>query len=109
MTDSSSDYSIEVEVAYAGREGQALIGLRVPAGSSVADAVAASGIVARFELFEAALSYAIFGERARASTPLRHGDRVELLRPLIADVKDTRRRRAEQNRLLKQRPRPKSH
>lgn len=100
--------AIEIEVAYAGPEGESLSVVHLPAGSAVADAVAASGLIERFGLFEAALSYAIFGERARQSTPLRPGDRVELLRPLIADVKDSRRRRAEVNPLARTRPRPKS-
>ncbi|HVE50682.1 MAG TPA: RnfH family protein [Casimicrobiaceae bacterium] len=94
MIDQNRD-TIEVEVAYAGPEGESLTVVRLPAGSAIADAVAASGIIERFGLFEASLSYAIFGEGARVSTPLRPGDRVELLRPLIADVKDARRRRAE--------------
>ena len=38
--------------------------------------------------------YAIFGVNAEASTLLREGDRIELLRPLQIDPKDARRRRA---------------
>lgn len=38
--------------------------------------------------------YAIFGVNAEASTVLREGDRIELLRPLQIDPKDARRRRA---------------
>jgi len=63
-------------------------------GATVADAVAASGLINRFELKPSVLAYAIFGQRVRAETPLADGDRVELLRPLVADPKDARRRRA---------------
>jgi putative ubiquitin-RnfH superfamily antitoxin RatB of RatAB toxin-antitoxin module len=38
--------------------------------------------------------YAIFGVNTEASTVLREGDRIELLRPLQIDPKDARRRRA---------------
>lgn len=100
---------MKIEVAYAGPEGQALVAVDVPAGGTVADAIAASGIVERLGLFEAALSYAIFGQGARAATPLAEGDRVELLRPLVADPKDARRRRALENPLPPRRPQPKSH
>ena len=37
---------------------------------------------------------AIFGVTAEAATVLREGDRIELLRPLLADPKEARRRRA---------------
>ena len=63
-------------------------------GAVVADAVAASGLVNRLGLASSELGYAIFGQRARPDTLLADGDRVELLRPLVADPKDLRRRRA---------------
>src|SRR3546814_4182264 len=53
------------------------VDLVLPAGATVADAVAASGFGA-----EGISRFAIHGERAVASTLLRDGDRVELLRPL---------------------------
>ncbi len=85
---------MNVQVAYAGPEGIEVVDVDVPDGASVADALAASCIVARLRLFEAALSYAIFGRNAQRDTPLRAGDRVELLRPLLADPKEGRRKRA---------------
>ena len=50
----------------------------------------------------ATLAYALHGRRATAGTALREGDRVELLRPLVADPKTIRRRRAAAHPL----PRP---
>jgi putative ubiquitin-RnfH superfamily antitoxin RatB of RatAB toxin-antitoxin module len=63
--------------------------LDLPDGATVADALKASG-------FDQAGvgAYAVFGERATADDGLREGDRVELLRPLQADPKEARRRRA---------------
>jgi putative ubiquitin-RnfH superfamily antitoxin RatB of RatAB toxin-antitoxin module len=63
--------------------------------------VEASDFSARLALDRAAIGYAIFGQRARADTPLRDGDRVELTRPLVADPKDARRRRARDHPLAK--------
>ena len=41
---------------------------------------------------------AVFGVAVAPSTPLREGDRVELLRPLQLDPKEARRRRAQRQR-----------
>jgi putative ubiquitin-RnfH superfamily antitoxin RatB of RatAB toxin-antitoxin module len=98
---------MRVEVAYAGPEGVAIVGVELTDGASVADAIEASGLVPRFGLIDAALGVAIFGQAATRATPLRPGDRVELLRPLHADPKDARRRRARDNPLPPPRPRPK--
>ncbi|WP_337926377.1 RnfH family protein [Luteimonas saliphila] len=63
--------------------------LDLPAGAIVADALAATRIT------QAGLAgYAIHGERTTRDAPLRDGDRLELLEPLLADPKDNRRRRA---------------
>jgi uncharacterized protein len=85
---------VNVQVAYVGPEGTVLVDVELGEGASVADALAASGIVTRLRLFEAALSYSIHGQPAHRNTPVRAGDRVELLRPLIADPKEARRKRA---------------
>ena len=80
-------------MAYAGPGIEALVPVTLPAGATVADAVAASNLVARFDL-PATIAFAIHGQRARPETPLVDGDRVELTRPLVADAKAIRRARA---------------
>jgi uncharacterized protein len=70
--------------------------LQLAAGATVADAIAASG----FDSVGIS-GYAIHGERADSAAMLRDGDRLELLRPLQADPKEARRRRA-----VKAKPRP---
>jgi putative ubiquitin-RnfH superfamily antitoxin RatB of RatAB toxin-antitoxin module len=99
---------VNVQVAYVGPEGTVLVDVEVGEGASIADALAASEIVTRLGLFEAALSYAVHGQRAERSTPLRAGDRVELLRPLIADPKEARRKRAADHPLPRPARRPRS-
>jgi putative ubiquitin-RnfH superfamily antitoxin RatB of RatAB toxin-antitoxin module len=42
----------------------------------------------------AAVAIAVHGVLARPQQVLQDGDRIELLRPLLADPKDNRRRRA---------------
>ena len=99
---------MNVQVAYVGPEGEFLVDVEVGAGASVADALASSGVVARLGLFEAALSYAIHGQRVDRETPVRDGDRVELLRPLVADPKEARRRRAASHPLPRPARRPRA-
>lgn len=79
---------VEVVQAWPGRLETATV--VVPEGARVADAVAAAEPSAK----EAIAGYAVFGVLADAATPLRDGDRVELLRALQVDPKEARRRRA---------------
>lgn len=64
--------------------------LSLPEGSKLADAVAAAGMADDAGI----TGYAVHGQRSDLAARLRDGDRVELLRPLQADPKDARRRRA---------------
>ncbi|WP_408949997.1 RnfH family protein [Lysobacter sp. Hz 25] len=66
-------------------------------GATVADALAAAGWGTDAEIS----GYAVFGVKAVADTPLRDGDRLELLRPLQIDPKEARRRRAAERPLKK--------
>ncbi|HEY3177409.1 MAG TPA: RnfH family protein [Casimicrobiaceae bacterium] len=85
---------MHIVVAYAAPGIEEQVDVELAPGAVVDDAVAASGLIARLKLEPTTLAYAIFGQRARAETPLADGDRVELLRPLVADPKEARRRRA---------------
>ena len=64
--------------------------LELPDGATVADAVEATG----WEVAPQSPAVAVHGLLARPDQMLRDGDRVELLRPLLADPKENRRRRA---------------
>lgn len=61
--------------------------LELPAGSTVADAIAASGVDAQ------GLAVGVWGRRAAVTQLLRERDRVELYRPLKVDPKVARRER----------------
>ena len=89
------DRLIEVEVVYALLQSQTVVVLKVPAGSSISDAIARSGIAARYpEVDCKSIVAGIFGTRAPLSMVLREHDRVEIYRPLIADPLQARRKRA---------------
>jgi putative ubiquitin-RnfH superfamily antitoxin RatB of RatAB toxin-antitoxin module len=68
--------------------------VELPEGATVRDAVMAAGWGADPE----AVAYAVFGLRVDGDALLRDGDRVELLRPLLADPKEARRQRVEDRR-----------
>ncbi len=81
---------MKVEVVLAWPRRAESVRLDLPAGARVRDAVAEAGWGGLPEVS----GYAVYGQRAEADTLLRDGDRVELLRPLQADPKDARRKRA---------------
>ena len=88
---------IRIEVACALRGEQALLQLEVEEGTTAREAVERSGVLQRFpEIDPARASIGIFGKVVSRDTRLREGDRVEIYRPLIADPKDARRKRAQQ-------------
>jgi len=89
---------IKVEVAYALPERQAIIPLKVLEGTSMFDAAKLSGITQKFpELDLENSAMGIFGkaEVNPKAVILKEGDRVEIYRPLIADPKEVRKKRAE--------------
>jgi putative ubiquitin-RnfH superfamily antitoxin RatB of RatAB toxin-antitoxin module len=87
---------IRIEVAYATPEGQDLVTVDVPAGTTIAGAIE---LCRRQALLpEAAFvnsDFGVFGGRASANRVLESGDRVEIYRPLEVDPKEARRRRAQ--------------
>ena len=70
--------------------------LQLPAGSTVAEAIDASGVRQAvppgrgFDLEHPG----VYGRAVALDEPLHDGDRIEFYRPLEADPKDARRRRA---------------
>ena len=90
---------LRVEVAYATADEQAVVALTLPVGSTVGEAVARSGLLARFPQIDLARDrVGVFGVFAGLDDPLDDGARVEIYRPLVANPKDARRRRAAAQR-----------
>ena len=66
----------------------------LPMGATVAMALEAAGLTPEWLQGQGIDGLALHGVRAAPGDALRDGDRIELLRPLVADPKDARRRRA---------------
>ena len=68
--------------------------LDLPEGSTVAQALDASGLAAKFPALDLERpDVGVWGRRAARNQPLRPGDRVEIYRPLRVDPKVARRER----------------
>lgn len=94
--------SIRIEVAYARPERQDIVRLTLPAGSTIGQAIEASGLLQRCpEIDLAKAKVGIFGKLSRMDTALRERDRVEIYRPLIADPKEVRKQRAAEGKVMK--------
>ena len=88
--------TIKVEVAYAKPEIQVILPLDVAEGTTLEQAIINSGILEKFpEIDLGNNKVGIFGKIAKLDVPLQDRDRVEIYRPLIADPKESRRKRAE--------------
>ncbi|NEZ04152.1 RnfH family protein [Wenzhouxiangella sp. XN201] len=88
--------NIHIEVAAALPDRQLLLSMTVPAGTTLAEAVARADLPSRLpglEVDESRLG--IFGRKCRPETVLSDGDRAEVYRPLTADPKTIRRELAE--------------
>ena len=96
--------TINVEVAYARPDKQLILEVNVDAGTSVGGAIVQSGIMQEFPELETTLEHSavgIFGKLTKMETVLADGDRVEIYRPLIADPKEVRRKRAAEGKTMK--------
>jgi hypothetical protein len=80
---------VNIEVVLARPRRVESVRLEVPPGTTVGEAVARSGLG-----LEGVVALAVHGVRVEPGALLRDGDRIELLRPLQADPKEARRRRA---------------
>jgi putative ubiquitin-RnfH superfamily antitoxin RatB of RatAB toxin-antitoxin module len=94
--------TIQIEVTYALPDRQDVVPLAVPAGTTVQQAVEASGLCAKYpDIDPAKGKFGIYSKLARPDAVLRDRDRVEIYRPLIADPKEVRKQRAAEGKALK--------
>ncbi|WPD77395.1 RnfH family protein [Dickeya fangzhongdai] len=90
---------IHVKVVYALPERQYLRPLTLEEGSTVEQAIQASGLLAlRPDIDLSVNKIGIFSRPAKLTDVLNDGDRVEIYRPLLADPKELRRQRAERSK-----------
>jgi putative ubiquitin-RnfH superfamily antitoxin RatB of RatAB toxin-antitoxin module len=91
-----------VEIAYALPQKQLIVPVRFYAGMTAEQAIQASGILMKFPEIDLSVNQiGIFGKLSKLDTALRHLDRVEIYRPLIADPKEVRKQRAAEGKVMK--------
>lgn len=94
--------TINVEVAYATPEKQVILPVNVEVGTTIGGAIVQSGIMMEFPDLDIEHSdVGIFGKAAPMTTVLSDGDRVEIYRPLKADPKEVRRKRAAEGKVTR--------
>jgi putative ubiquitin-RnfH superfamily antitoxin RatB of RatAB toxin-antitoxin module len=94
MAETDPAAPVSVEIAYAEPGRQFLRKVSLASGASVADAIMASGVAVEYAIDTAMLDVGIWSRRVSRDTLVADGDRIELYRPLKADPKESRRRRA---------------
>ena len=94
--------AIQVEVVYALPAVQPLMHVALVEGATVGDAVRASGLLEAYpEIDLAKNKVGIFSKLVKLDEKVRDRDRVEIYRPLLADPKEVRRKRAEEGKVTK--------
>ena len=97
QTESSSmNELIHIELVYGTPSKQELMSLAVEQGTTVEEAIIASGLLTMFDEIDLKVNkVGIWNHTVKLNTELNDLDRIEIYRPLIADPKEVRKRRAE--------------
>ena len=87
---------VTVELIYIKPGSQNSVTLKIPQGSNISQAINRSGVLQRFPEIDLTVNkVGVFSKIQALDTVLCEGDRVEIYRPLVADPKEARRRRAK--------------
>lgn len=93
---------VVVEVAYALPLEQLILQVKVSAEITAEQAIKASTILDKYPEINLNINkIGSFGKLIKLDTPLRHSDRVEIYRALIADPKEVRKQRAAEGKAVK--------
>ena len=93
---------IKIEVVYALPHEQTLLTVDVVQGTTLGDAIKLSGMLEKHpEIDLGTNKVGVFGKLSKLDLVLRDKDRIEIYRPLIADPKEVRRKRAEEGKVMK--------
>ena len=91
--------NVSISIVYALVDRQHVVKLNVPTGTSVAEALERSTFLEQFpELRAAPVNCAIYSRVVALTQIVAHGDRIEILRPLLIDPKEHRRQLAAKNK-----------
>lgn len=93
---------IRLEVAYARPDRQVIIPVELPEGATLEEAIAQSRIQEQFpEIQLQTAKVGVFGKLSKLSAVARAGDRIEIYRPLLADPKEVRKKRAAEGKQMR--------
>jgi len=93
--DAAEGEALAIEVAYGAEEVQRVAVITVAKGTTIRAAIERSGLLAEFAEIDLAQNpVGVFGSVCELDDLVMVGDRVEIYRPLLADPKQARRRRA---------------
>ncbi len=93
---------IRIEIVYALPHSQTLMALNVADGTTLEQAINQSGVLEKHPEIDLANSkVGIWNKASELGAVLRNQDRIEIYRPLIADPKVVRRKRAEEGKAMK--------
>ncbi|MBK1643318.1 RnfH family protein [Thiocapsa imhoffii] len=94
----ATDY-LQVTLVHVGREAQFQRSFEVQQGSHISEVIAQSGVLDVCPEIDLSVNQVgIFGKVAKLEQVVADGDRVEIYRPLIADPKQARKKRAAEGR-----------
>ena len=97
-----ANQGVPIEVVYALPEEQVIFTAEVAENATIRDGIEASGVLERYpEIDVATVKVGIFGKLAPMKTVLRAKDRIEIYRPLSADPKEVRKKRAAEGKRMK--------
>ena len=98
----TTEAEILVEVVYALPEEQTLLALKANEGATVEEVINQSGILEQYPEIDLSVNkVGLFSKIIKLDHPLREKDRIEIYRPLIADPKEVRKKRAAEGKALK--------
>jgi len=96
---------LQVWVSYGTAERVFLHAMQVAPGTTIGQAIETSGVLAEFpDINLVTQPVGIYAKKQSLDTTLRERDRIEIYRPLIADPKDSRRKRAAKKDAAPARP-----
>jgi hypothetical protein len=93
---SGANHKIKLEVVYGTAKVQSLLSFEADEGVTVQQAIDLSGIMQTFNDIDLTVNkVGIWNRTAKLTDAVQDLDRIEIYRPLIADPKEVRKRRAE--------------
>jgi hypothetical protein len=97
-----AEVRVRVEVAFARVDEQSILQVEGGEGLTARSAIERSGILQRFPEIDLKVNkIGVFGKVAELDRILDPGDRVEIYRPLVADPKEARRKRAAEGKAMR--------